>query len=338
MTGKNNNFDRTEVRRRIVVAGAAIPALAWMGAAHAQAKPLVLVGWLNNTSRKANAHYLRAFKEGMATLGWNEGVNYAIEERWAESVSERLQPLALELAAKNPAVVVAATVVATTVASKLIPHTPIVQGDGGSLVTAGLAASLARPGGLVTGVTNMVVEFGGKFLEILLETIPSARRVGFLADVGTQTAEPLAKLYRSVLDQRRIQGFFAKIDKPDDIEPALAQLAKDRIQGLVLLPARFFVAERERIVKIAMANRWPVSCGPHEIAEAGALMSYGADRAALYRRSAYYVDRILKGAKPSDLPIEQPTKFEMLVNLKTAKALGITVPQSVMVRATRVIE
>lgn len=329
----------SSARRKLLAVSAALPALVWAGAARAQAKPPVLIGWLNNTSRKANIHYLVAFKEGMAAFGWKEGANYVIEERWAESVEEKLQPLALELAAKKPAVILAATSPAVRAASRSVPNTPIVQGDGASPVAAGLAASLARPGGLVTGVANIAVDFGGKFLEFLLEVVPSAKRIGFLTDSGTpNTTSPIVKASQTLLEQRRIQGFFAGIDKPADIEQAMAQLAKDRIQALVLLPARFFVAERERIVKIAMANRWPISCGPHEFTETGALLSYGPDRAALYRRAAYYVDRILKGTKPADLPIEQPTKFDLVVNMKTAKTLGITIPQTILVRADRVIE
>ena len=149
---------------------------------------------------------------------------------------------------------------------------------------------------------------------------------------------PLVEASKALLEQRRIQGFFVTAVNPGELGQAMGQLAKERIQGLVLLPARFFVAEREQIVKIAMANRWPISCGPHEFADAGAMLSYGPDRAALYRRSAYYIDRILKGTKPSELPIEQPTKFELIVNLKTAKALGIKIPQSILLRADKVIE
>jgi putative ABC transport system substrate-binding protein len=182
------------------------------------------------------------------------------------------------------------------------------------------------------------VDFSVKFLELLLETVPSAKRIGFLVDGGSSNMVSLVEAFKTLVEQRRIQGYFATATKPDDLAQAMAQLAKDRIQGLVLLPARFFVAERERLVKIAMANRWPIVCGPHELTEAGALLSYGPDRVTLYRRSAYYVDRILKGAKPSELPIEQPTKFELVVNMKTAKSLGIKIPNSVLVRADKVIE
>ena len=153
------------------------------------------------------------------------------------------------------------------------------------------------------------MDFAEKFLELLLEIVPSAKRIGFLIDSGSSISVPILKVSRTLLEKRRIQGYFSNVAKPSEIEAALAQLAKDGIQGLVLLPARFFVEERAHIVKFAMANRWPLSCGPHEFTEAGALLSYGPDRAALYKRSAYFVDRILKGSKPADLPIEQPTKL-----------------------------
>jgi putative ABC transport system substrate-binding protein len=324
--------------RRKLVIGLGASALSAPFGVFAQARAPFVVGWLNAGPRQTNVHYLVAFKEGMAALGWKEGVNYIIEERWADSSQEKLQPLALELAAKNPAIVLAGTVGATTVASKSMPHTPIVQGDGGSPITAGLAVSLARPGGLVTGVTNIAVDFGVKFLELLLEVIPSAKRIGFLADAGSPTTLTLVEASKKLLEQRRVRGFFVSVTKPMELETAMLQLAKEHIQGLVLLPASFFVAERERIVKIAMGNRWAISSGPHEFAEVGALLSYGSDRVTLYRRSAYFVDRILKGAKPADLPIEQPTKFDLVVNMKTANALGIKIPNSVLVQATKVIE
>jgi putative ABC transport system substrate-binding protein len=321
-----------------IFAVATWPALVWAGAAFGQAKkPPVLIGWLSVGSREAHAQRIAAFKDELAALGWKEGSQIIIEERAADGRRERLQPLAEELAAKKPAIIVASSTLAAAAAAKAAPKTPIVIATG-DLVATGLAKSLARPGGMVTGVTSIRGDIAEKYVELLLVAAPKVKRVGFLAD-------PNAAPYRRVLDAARrsvaqhgVEARFADAGKPEEIEPALSRLAKEGAQALVLLSGAMFVVERRRIVKLALAQRWPVIAGETEMAEEGALLSYGADYAALHRRVASYVDRILKGAKPGDLPIEQPTTFELVVNARTARALGLTLPPSIMVQATRVIE
>ena len=325
-------------RRALILAAAAWPALAWTDAAFGQSKkPPVLIGWLHPGSRIMSRRSLTAFKEGMEALGWKEGSNYALEERWADGRVDRLPALAEELAARKPALIVA-LLTAVMVAAKAAPNVPVVQAQGASPVNTGLAASLARPGGMVTGVTNMVTEVSEKYLELLLDAAPKVKRIGFLADPASAGYAAHMKNARRAIEHYGVEARFAEVAKAEEIEPALARLANEGVQGLVILPsAGLFVAERRRIVKLALAQRWPV-VGGGGLATQGALLSYSADGSALYRRSAYYVDRILKGAKPGDLPIEQPMKFELVLNMKTAKALGIKIPNSILVQATRVIE
>jgi len=326
-------------RRALILAAAAWPALAWTDAAFGQSKkPPVLIGWLHPGSRIMSRRSLTAFKEGMAALGWKEGSNYALEERWADGRVDRLPALAEELAARKPALIVA-SIAATAAAAKAAPNVPVVQAQGGSPVNTGLAASLARPGGMVTGVTNIVTEVSEKYLEMLLAAAPKVKRIGFLADPASAGYAAHMKNARRAIEHYGVEARFAEVAKAEEIEPALARLAKEGVQGLVILPsAGLFVAERRRIVKLALAQRWPIIAGPSGFVEEGALLSYSADASALFRRSAYYVDRILKGAKPGDLPIEQPMKFELVLNMKTAKALGIKIPNSILVQVTRVIE
>ena len=326
-------------RRAFILAAAAWPALAWTGVALAQSKkPPVVIGWLHVGSRAAGAGYLEAFKQGMTALGWTRGSNYVLEERWAEGQTKRLPSLAEEVKAKGPLLIVAAPSEAVVAAAKAAPRIPLVQANGGDLVAAGFAASLARPGGNVTGVTNIGEEVSGKYLELLLAAAPEVKHVGFLLDVPSRHAATYRELARRSATQYSVEAHIAEVARPEDLDLALSRFVKESVQGLVLFPNDWYSADRSRIVKLALAQRWPVIAGPSSWVEEGALLSYGANRPALYRRAAYFVDRILKGAKPGDLPIEQPTRFELVINMKTAKAIGITIPQSVLARADRVIE
>ena len=304
----------------------------------AQTKPPILIGWLNVGSRELSGHFLAAFKEGLVAFGWKEGSQFVIEERWADARRERLQPLADELAARKPAIIVAAPPPAVIAAVKAAPNTPIVQATGTSPVSARLAASLARPGGMVTGVTSIVTEVSEKYLELLLAAVPKLRRVGFLVDSRSANRAAYMEMARRSATQHSVEARIAEASRPEEIEPAISRLQKEGTQALVVFASPMSLFERRRILKLALARRWPVIASQREWADDGALLTYGADSSTLYRRAAYYVDRILKGAKPGDLPIEQPTKFELVVNLKTAKTLGLTISQSLLFRADRVIE
>jgi putative tryptophan/tyrosine transport system substrate-binding protein len=342
-TAKNVNSN--DVRRKLLITGAALPALAWTSAARAQPKPPIVIGWLHADSRESGAHYLAAFKEGLAALGWKEGSQFVLEERWADGQKARLPALAEELAAKKLTLIVAAPSYAVRPMAKAAPATPIVQASGGDLVEMGLAESLARPGGMITGRTNLQADVSAKYLEFLLNAVPKVKRVGVLdgpLPAALTRPNPADSPRRIALGRAAaryaVELRFTEITTPDEVEPAMARLAKQGVQALVVLQESVLRVERQRVMKLAQANRWPVVSGVIEFAEAGALISYGADVLANYRRAAYYVDRILKGTKPADLPIEQPTKFEFVLNLKSANALGLTIPPPVMVQATRVIE
>ena len=245
--------------------------------------------------------------------------------------------LAEELAATKPALIVAAPSGAVRAAAKAAPTTPIVQANGDPLA-AGLVTSLARPGGMITGVSNVNVDINEKLLELLLVAAPKLRRVGFLVDPTVAAYGATVRAAKRSIEHHRVEAHFAEAARPEDLESAISRLAKEGAQALIVLTSGWFVAERQRVINLARAHRWPLIAGSREFAEEGALLSYGVDRTALYRRAAYYVDRILKGAKPGDLPIELPTKFDLVVNAKTAKALGLGITSELLLRADKVIE
>jgi putative ABC transport system substrate-binding protein len=324
--------------RRKLVIGLGVSALAWTDTVLGQSKkPPVVIGWFS-PGPQLSGRTLLAFKEGMAALGWKEGSNYQLEVHWAEGRVDRLPGLAEELAAKKPTVIVAMSVGATIAAAKAAPKVPVVQAIGSSPVDVGLATSLARPGGMVSGITNLSAELSAKSLEMLLAVAPTLKRVGFLVDLGSSRYDYQLQSMRSAAERLRVEARFAEVSKAEEIEPAIARLAKEGVEGLVVLPSiGLFTAERTRIITAAFAHRWPVIGRGGGWVRSGALLSYGADILVLCRRAAYYVDRILKGAKPGDLPIEQPTKFVLVVNLRTAKALGITIPRWMLLQADSVI-
>jgi putative ABC transport system substrate-binding protein len=313
------------------------PVLTWAGAANTQANSPLVIAWLHASTREPNLYGLNAFNEGMAALGWHQGVQYVVEERWAGGRIERLPVLAQELSAGKPAVIVATPTISAKIASQAAPATPVVLAQGDPMQT-GLVKSLSRPGGMVTGSSNVNSEISDKVVELLMQSLPKLRRVGFLVDASLTSYADNVRISRRVAAHYRLEPVFGDMATPEDIKPVMARLAKEKVQAVVILASAWFPAYHQEIINVALAQRWPVVSGLHIFAEAGALFSYGADRVALYRRAAYFVDRILKGAKPGDLPIEQPTKFELVINMKTAKALRITIPSSILVRADRVIE
>jgi putative ABC transport system substrate-binding protein len=304
----------------------------------AQQKQPVLIGWLSVGSRESHGRLFVALKERLTAIGWKEGSQIVFEERWADGRYDRFQPLAEALAKKKPALIVAGGLGAAIAAAKAAPKIPIVMVSGTDPVAAGFMPSLRRPGGMITGVTGMQLDVTEKYIEFLVTAVPVVRRVGFLAFAKNPNLARTIEAARRSAAQRAVEALIAEAASPEEIEPALSRLAKEGAQALVVLSGALLTTEDKRIVRFALAQRWPVIGGPHEYTEEGALLSYGVDRLANYRRAAYYVDRILKGAKPGDLPIEQPTKFELVVNLRTAKALELTIPNELLLRADRVIE
>ena len=324
-------------RRRWLVASTALPALLWAGALRAQAKRPVVIGWLDTTSRERHSWARDAFGEGMAALGRKPGVQYVLEERYADGRTERLPALAQEIAATRPAVIVVGGSTAARAAAAAAPTTPVVLCNGDPLA-AGLVTSLARPGGLITGVSNVTSETRQKVIELLAEAMPKLRRVGFLVDSSGSDVGPIVTATRQAAERSRFEAVIALMAKPEDIEPAFVQLAKAKVQALVMLPSIWFNGHMQIIMAAALAQRLPVAGVQSSIPGRGGLFSFGHNSQAAARRSATYVDRILKGAKPGDLPIEQPTVFDLVLNLKTAKTLGIAIPPSIRLRATEVIE
>ena len=338
---KNHDTRLTDTRRRRIAAGLGLPALAWLAASQAQAqaqpKPPVVIGWLSSGSPDSDRLELKAFNESMAALGWRLGAQYLTEERFADGHVDRLPALAQELATRKPAVIVARPSTSARAAAEAAPTTPIVVVSGNPFST-GLVQSLARPGGLVTGLSVVSNELNQKVFELLVEALPKLRRVGFLADSTSSALGAQVAYTRRAAERLGVQASIVDMARAEDIEPAFVRLAKDKVQALVIMSNSWFLPHLPKIVQLGLAQRWPVVGIRNLIPRQGGLFSYTANGEALDRRVAYYVDRILKGAKPGDLPIEQPTTFDLVLNLKTAKALGIKVPQSILIRATEVIE
>ena len=324
-------------RRAILLAAPAWLLLPTAGAVLAQSKSgPVVIGWLNTGSRSTGGN-LKAFKEGMSSLGWGEGQDYTLIERWVEGKMDRLEALAQEIAAAKPALIVAATSSAVAAAARAAPATPVVCANG-DLFSSGLIKTLARPGGMVTGVSNIGSELVGKLAELLLDISPRIRKLGILVDTTAITRNAALRIVKQSVERLRLEAHFAELTRVTDIEPALSRLAKLGVQALLQMPSAWFASQADSFVKHAQAHRLPLVSNNPIVVERGALMGYGANPPETYRRAASYVDKILKGAKPGDLPVEQPTRFELVLNLKAAKALGFTFNKTLLARADRVIE
>jgi putative ABC transport system substrate-binding protein len=278
------------------------------------------------------------FFQGLRELGYVEGQNILIEGRFYGERTERLPALAAELAQLKVDVIVAQGPPAPEAAQRATSTIPIVFAVHQDPVGSGLVASLARPGGNVTGLSTLAPELVGKRLQLLKEAVPGISRVSVLSDPTHPTAALLLREAEVAARSLKVQLQVLEARAPGDFASAFSAMTKDRTGGLIILGGLMFFVERTRIVEMAAQSRLPAIYGAKENAEAGGLMTYGPSIRESYRRAATYVDKILKGAKPGNLPIEQPTKFELVVNLKTAKALGLTIPQSVLLQADQVIE
>jgi putative ABC transport system substrate-binding protein len=309
-------------------------------AAAQQATKVPRLGYLA-ADRAANAHLQEAFRQGLRDLGYVEGRNLVIEYRDAERKLERFPALAAELVALKVDVIVASGTLAALAAKEATRTLPIVVSPAADPVASGLVTSLARPGANVTGLSLLYSELVGKWLEQLKEAIPGVSRVAVLRQPGAfgeRTEKDMLKEAEIAARALRVQLQFVEARSPENFDRAFSEMTKARAGALTVLSSNMFVSERRRLVDLAAKNRLPAMYNVREYVDAGGLMAYGPNLADLYRRAATYVDKILKGAKPGDLPIEQPTKFELVINLKTAKALGITIPQLVLGRADQVIQ
>ena len=300
-----------------------------------QPKKIPRIGFLAPTLQQ---HYVEAFQQGLRELGYVEGQNIAIEYRFADGKFERLPDLAAELVRLKVDVIVAAVTQASLAAKNTTGIIPVIMVAVANPVDSGLIASLARPGVNITGTSAMTDEVVGKQLELLKEAFPKISRVAAMWNPANPVFQKLQ--LRAVEDTARALNVgLQKLEARDpvEIERAFAAIAKEGTRALVLLSDPLFTTRRKQIADLALKYRLPVATGIREDAEAGLLMSYGPSFPEMYRRAASYVDKILKGAKPGDIPVERPTKFELVINLKTAKVLNLTIPQSVLVRADKVI-
>ena len=326
-------------RRESIIALVALGALPIATLAQ-QAAKIARLGFLAN-SATALAHLREAFLQGLRDLGYVEDRNLMIEYRPAEGKFERLPGLAAELVALKVDVIVAAGTPAALAAKQATRTLPIVFTLVADPVTSGLVTSLARPGGNVTGLSVLAPELVGKDLEHLTQAVPKASRVAALwhpGALGERTETDMLKAANVAARALGVRLQVVEARGPADFDRAFSDMTRARADALTVLTSSMLFGERRRLVDLAAKHRLPAVYPWREAVDAGGLMAYGPNLADTFRRAATYVDKILKGAKPADLPVEQPTKFELVINLKTAKALGLTIPQSVLGRADHIVE
>jgi putative ABC transport system substrate-binding protein len=325
------------MRRRdfiILLAGAS----GWPSAVRAQQRAMPVIGFLDSTSPDPEAPFLAAFHHGLSETGYVEGQNLAIEYRWAEGNYDRLPALAADLVSRQVDVIAADAIPAARAAKNATTTIPIVFEVGIDPVELGLVAGLARPGGNLTGVGFLNVELMPKRLELLSELVPQARAFVLLVNPTNENADRVVRDGQDAARAKGVQLTILKAATENEIDTAFATLAQLRADALLVSPDPFFTSRREQLVVLASRHAVPAIYVLREAVVAGGLISYGTSRTSVFRLLGIYAGKILKGAKPADLPVQQPTTFELVVNLKTAKALGLTVPPSILARADEVIE
>jgi putative ABC transport system substrate-binding protein len=325
---------RRELMLLLASAMTAAPAL------RAQQKAMPVIGFLGSTSPGASAPFMAGFRQGLSETGYVEGQNVAIEYRWAEGRYDRLPALAADLVERKVDVIAAGGGDLGSRAAKNATSTiPIVFTVGGDPVELGLVASLARPGGNLTGISVLAIELNPKRLELLSELVPQAKVIALLVNPNSPNAERVMRDVQEAAHAKGLQLHILKASTESEIDAAFDSLVERQAGALVLHADPFFInSRREQLVALAARHAIPMISGSREMAASGGLISYGASSTALNRQVGIYVGKILKGAKPADLPVQQPTTFELVVNLKTAKALGLTIPQTILARADEVIE
>jgi putative tryptophan/tyrosine transport system substrate-binding protein len=328
-----------EVARRVLVVILVFAGLLAPAAAGAQAAGKIYrIGVLETTSSIGNAANLAAFREGLQEAGYVVGRNVVLEYRYAEGRPERFKELAAELVRLKVDVIVTRGTPAVLAAKEATNTMPIVMAASGDPILSGIVPSLARPGGNVTGLSATTVEVNGKRLELLRALLPKMGRVAVLLNMANPNNVLQWKEIESVGRTLGIQAQRLDVRKADDIAPAFDAATNQKADAMVVVIEAITQANQLPIVRLAARHRLPAMYASREFVEGGGLIAYGVNYADLYRRAARYVDKIFKGAKPADLPIEQPTTFELLVNRKTAQALGLTIPQTMLMRADQVIE
>ncbi len=327
--------------RRAFVTGAVGLLTAPLAAQAQQAGKVYRIGFLANSppTIPGIARNLEAFRKGLSERGWAEGQNIVIEYRFTEGRVDRLPSLAAELVSLKPDLIVAASTLGARAAKEATTTIPIVMLYVFDPVGLGIVASLARPGRNVTGVAWIIgPEIAGKYLELLKEVVPKVSRVAVLSRSDSPVSPVLLRETQTAAQALAVKLQLLEVRSPNELEGAFAAMTRERAGAFFVLPDPFALYHAKRIADLAEKRRLPAVYPFRESVDAGGLMAYAADALDMYRRAATYVDRILKGAKPADLPVEQPTKFELIINLKTAKALGLTIPQSVLARADELIQ
>jgi putative ABC transport system substrate-binding protein len=299
-----------------------------------QTRKVPRVGVLGGQSPEMSPPIL-ALREGLRELGYVEGQNIAIEWRWAQGKDERYPDLAAELVRLKVDIIVAPTTAGAQAAQRATKTIPIVMGFVSDPVALGFVANLARPGGNITGLGVPTPEIAGKRLQLLREVAPTVARIAVLSD-PSQPAD--LRGTEAAAQALGVQLQVWKVGSGGELDRVFTAIARERAAGIIILGSTTLFANRARIAQLAIRHRLPTSAWTRELTEAGCLMSYGANLHDVARRAAYFVDKILKGAKPGDLPVEQPTKFDLVINLKTAKALGLAIPPSLLGRADEVIQ
>jgi putative ABC transport system substrate-binding protein len=327
-------------RRQLLIAFGASALGAPLASLAQQQTKIWRVGFLSPRSRPTSldSDYFGAFPRGMRDLGYVEGRNLVIEWRFADGEYGRLPGLAAELVQMKVDVIVAVGTPSTQAAMKATTTIPIVIASQSDPVGSGLVKSLAHPGGNITGLSNIDGDIGPKHLEMLLSVVPKLPRVAVLMNPDNSSHATILRNLQAAAQRSRVAILPTEARTPKEIETAFSVMTREHAGAVIALSDPLFTQQRHQIAEQATRNRLPSASGNQEYAEAGGLLSYGQNRVELFRRAATYVDKILKGAKPADLPVEQPTKVELVINMKTAKALGIRIPQSILVRADRVIE
>ena len=330
-------------RRRVIAlgAGALAPSLALAPlASFAQPAPKpIRIGVLSpaNAANFARLGRLDVLRAGLREFGYVEGRNLAFEFRWGEDNNDRLPALAAELVAAKVDFIITNGTDAPLAASRATTTIPIILATAGDVVALGLVPSLARPGGNITGSIFFVLELNAKRLELIKEAVPRISRAAVLTARGSAATAGLIKVMERTAKALKMSLQLFEVGGPAEFETAFAAMVKQRIQAVVVYDHPLLVSHAKAIADIAMAKRMP-SIGFSDLAEAGGTFSYGVNFAGMWHRAAYFVDKIAKGAKPGEIPIEQPTRFEMIINMKTAKALGIKIPEATLLRSTKVIE
>ncbi len=325
------------ITRRVFVGSLTGGLLAAPLAAAQQAGKVWRIGYLGVGTASAYANRIEALRAGLRDLGYVEGKNVVIEYRWAER-AEQLPKLAAELVRMNVDVIFATSSTEVEGARQATKTIPIVFATHADPVSLGHIASLPRPGGNITGLTLLLTDLVAKQLQILKEVVPHATRLGVLLTLTAPSHRPALQAVKAAGEKLGVQVHMVSVQTADDLDGAFATMARERVGGLLVVASPLTRLQRTRLAELALKHRLPGMFGTKENVEAGGLMSYAADFLDLTRRAATYIDKIIKGAKPADLPVEQPTKFEFVINLKTAKSLGLTIPPALLRRADELIQ